>query len=194
MASKSNRPAAAADGADELPARVLRRFRIVFNAVRNHFRMVESKAGVSGAQVWALGVLAERPGIGVSELARAMRVHQSTASNLLRVLVDGGLVSSRRTEADRRAVELFLTPRGRRVLAKAPQPLTGLLPLALGRLDPATLARLGRDLGRLVRELGVEAGGEDVLIGASPEEEAAEREAPPAPARRPRSPARRPGA
>ena len=47
--------------------RVLRRFRLVFNAVKTHFREVEKKAGISGAQLWALHVVHEHPGIGVGE-------------------------------------------------------------------------------------------------------------------------------
>jgi len=136
-------------------ARVLRRFRLVFNAVKSHFRAVETKAGISGAQLWALSVVAARPGIGVGELARAMDIHQSTASNLLRPLLEGKLVLAERGGADRRAVQLHATARGAKVLAKAPGPFSGVLPEALGRLDQRTLARLDRDLAVLIAELGV---------------------------------------
>ncbi|HWJ96252.1 MAG TPA: MarR family transcriptional regulator, partial [Telluria sp.] len=56
------------DSAEELvPAtRVLRQFRIVFNAVKTHFRQVEREAGVGGAQLWALSVIERTPGIGVT--------------------------------------------------------------------------------------------------------------------------------
>ncbi|HBZ08040.1 MAG TPA: MarR family transcriptional regulator, partial [Massilia sp.] len=71
--------------------RVLRQFRIVFNAVKNHFRQVERDAGLGGAQLWALSVIAQSPGIGVTDLARALDIHQSTASNLVRALGSRGL-------------------------------------------------------------------------------------------------------
>ncbi len=147
-------------------ARVLRRFRLVFNAVKTHFRAVETKAGISGAQLWALSVVHDHPGIGVSELARAMDVHQSTASNLLRVLIDEGMVVAGRDGEDRRSVQLKTTPRGARALSKAPGPFTGVLPDALGRLDARTLARLDRDLGRLIEELGADERGAGILIGS----------------------------
>lgn len=70
-------PAPAQEALDEPAARVLRQFRVVFNAVRTHFRAVEKQAGVAGAQLWALSVAGQRPGLGVSELARAMDIHQS---------------------------------------------------------------------------------------------------------------------
>ncbi|WP_332823750.1 MarR family winged helix-turn-helix transcriptional regulator [Ramlibacter sp.] len=148
------------------PARVLRRFRLVFNAIKAHFRSVEKKAGISGAQVWALSVVRDQPGIGVGDLARAMDVHQSTASNLLRALIDAGLVVSGRGAADRRAVQLQVTPKGQRILKKAPGPFTGLLPDALQRLDTATLNRLDRDLGRLIDELGIDERGASFPLGS----------------------------
>jgi DNA-binding MarR family transcriptional regulator len=138
---------------EERAVRVLRRFRIVFNAVRTHFRSMESTAGVSGAQVWALSEVATNPGMGVNQLARAMDIHQSTASNLVRALLDAGLVVSEKGETDRRAVHLHATARGVRTLGKAPPPFTGLLPDALERLDDPTLARMERDLDKLIREL-----------------------------------------
>jgi DNA-binding MarR family transcriptional regulator len=140
----------------EPAARVLRRFRLVFNAVKSHFRAVENKAGISGAQLWALSVIHANPGIGVGDLARAMDIHQSTASNLLRALLDKKLVLAERGGTDRRAVQLQASARGAKVLAKAPGPFAGVLPEALARLDKRTLARLDRDLASVISELGVD--------------------------------------
>jgi DNA-binding MarR family transcriptional regulator len=156
---------ASADALNEPATRVLRRFRLVFNTVKSHFRTVERKAGVAGAQVWALSVVAGEPGIGVSALARAMDVHQSTASNLIKPLLERGLLLADRSGSDRRAVHLRVTPQGARVLRKAPGPFTGVLPDALGHLDAATLARLDRDLGKLIEVLGVTPTGEKEPLG-----------------------------
>ena len=157
--------AVAAVAEPEPAARVLRRFRLVFNAIRSHFRAVEARAGVSGAQLWALSVVQDQPGIGVGGLARSMDIHQSTASNLLRGLIEEGLLVSAKGEADRRAVQLQVTARGRRVLAKAPGPFAGVLPEALSRLDTRTLARLDRDLGRLIEQLGADERGANIPLG-----------------------------
>jgi DNA-binding MarR family transcriptional regulator len=156
---------AAGESLNEPATRVLRRFRLVFNTVKAHFRTVERKAGVAGAQVWALSVVAGEPGIGVGALARAMDVHQSTASNLLKPLLEGGLLVAERSGSDRRAVQLRVTPQGARVLRKAPGPFTGVLPDALAHLDAATLARLDRDLGKLIEVLGVAPHGANVPLG-----------------------------
>jgi DNA-binding MarR family transcriptional regulator len=143
---------ATADGHDP-PARVLRQFRQVFNAVKAHFQQVEKKVGLGGAQVWALSVIRDTPDIGVGELARAMDIHQSTASNLVKGLVERELVSAAKHEGDRRAVRLRLLPAGSRLLRRAPSPFTGVLPAALASLDERTLKRLEADLGKVIREL-----------------------------------------
>lgn len=148
-------------------ARVLRRFRLVFNAVKAHFREVEKKAGVGGAQVWALSVIRTDPGISVGDLARAMDIHQSTASNLVRSLVALDLIQRVRGGADRRGVQLQATPAGLKVLRKAPGPFAGVLPEALESLDAATLARLDRDLGRLIGVLGADERGAGIPLGQS---------------------------
>lgn len=137
----------------EPATRVLRRFRSVFNAVKTHFQQVEKKAGVGGAQLWAMSVIQTRPGIGVGELAKAMDIHQTTASNLVRAMVAADLVTASRDGPDRRATQLRVTPAGGRVLKKAPGPFSGVLPEALSALDADTLARLDRDLGTLLEKL-----------------------------------------
>jgi DNA-binding MarR family transcriptional regulator len=136
--------------------RVLRRFRMVFNAVKSHFQQVEKKAGIGGAQVWALSVIRDQPDIGVSGLAEAMDIHQSTASNLVKALLQAGYVEAVRGTRDRRAVMLRLLAPGHAVLARVPGPFAGVLPDALGRLDASTLRRLDEDLGRLIAILQVD--------------------------------------
>lgn len=135
---------------------VLRQFRIVFNTVRSHFQQIERQSGLGGAQLWTLSILAQRPGIGIGDLAEAMDVHQSTASNLVRVLVRKGLAVSNRDLDDRRAVNLTVSEAGRSVLAVAPGPFAGVLPDALVRLDEQTLQQLMAGLSVLIEQLNVE--------------------------------------
>ena len=151
-------PAEHVDGVDPIdpvdpPTRVLRRFRLVFNAVKTHFQQVEKVAGIGGTQLWALSVVDAEPGIGIGGLAQAMDVHQSTASNLVRSLVERELVAATRQGPDRRAVHLRVLPAGRRVLRRAPGPFAGVLTEALASLDAETLARIDDDLGRLIDAL-----------------------------------------
>ncbi len=149
----------------EPAVRVLRQFRLVFNAVKTHFQQVEKKAGVGGAQLWALSIIQSSAGIGVSDLARAMDVHQSTASNLVKALVERELIGTAKAGADRRAVQLRMLPAGSRVLRRAPGPFTGVLPQALASLDAATLARLDKDLAMLIAALGADARAANIPLG-----------------------------
>lgn len=137
----------------EVNARTLRQFRVVFNAVKSHFRQVEKQAGIGGAQLWALSLIAADPGLRVGQLATTMDIHQATASNLVRSLLDAQLVESVRDGKDRRTVRLSATSSGLAVLRKAPGPFSGVLPDALARLDSQTLERLEQDLGELIRIL-----------------------------------------
>ena len=142
-------PAAHALNQDQA-AQVLRQFRVVFAEVRHHFQLVEKQVGIGGAQVWALSVIGRRPGLGMQDLAVAMDIHQSTASNLVRQLIKRDLVRSDRSTADRRAVELHLQPAGIALLASAPGPHEGVLPRALQKLPAQTLNQLQAGLGQLL--------------------------------------------
>lgn len=144
--------------------RVLRQFRLVFNSVKTHFQQLENRAGLGGAQVWALSVVRDRPGLGVNELARAMDVRQPTASNLVKSLGDQDLIEVRRDERDGRAVRLHLRPAGARVLRRAPGPFAGVLPEALASLDAVTLDRLEADLALLIEVLGADERGASIAL------------------------------
>jgi DNA-binding MarR family transcriptional regulator len=137
-------------------ALVLRQFRQVFNALKSHFQRTEKTVGLGGAQVWALSLVREQPGLGLGTLARAMDIHQSTASNLVKTLVERELVAAVREEPDRRTVQLRLLPAGARALRRAPEPTGGLLPIALASLDAGTLARMKVDLATLIQALGAD--------------------------------------
>lgn len=148
----------------ERAVRVLRQFRLVFNTVKSHFQQMEKRAGLGGAQVWALSVIRDRPGIGVNDLARALDVRQPTASNLVKALTELDMIEVRRHERDGRAVMLHLRPAGARVLRRAPGPFTGVLPEALATLDPVTLERLEQDLAVLINVLGADERGANIPL------------------------------
>lgn len=134
---------------------VLKLFRMIVKAVRSHYQQVEGRAGVSGAQLWALASIAESPGIKVGDLARTLAIHQSTASNLLRRLEALGLVVRTRPSDDQRSVRLKLTRSGADALASAPRPLIGVLQQALSDLTPADLDGLKDHLTVLVKAMKI---------------------------------------
>ena len=147
-----------------LATETLRQIRIIIGAVRQHFRTLEEACGVSGAQVWILSAIADQPGITVSGLSEALSVHISTASNMLDKLAKAKLVERRRSDADRRVVNLYLTQQGQDTLKRAPQPLTGLVPDALEKLPEKDLARLHEDLALLIQHMNFV----DLSVGHKP--------------------------
>lgn len=149
---------ASVDGDAASTAQVLRRFRVVFNAVRTHFQQIEKQVGLGGAQVWALSVVRDQPGIGMGGMAKSMDIHQSTASNLIKTLLRRGLISSSKAPEDRRNVRLHILPAGLEVLDQVPGPFEGVLPEALGKLPQSTLHRLDEDLIELIALLKADEG------------------------------------
>ena len=145
--------AAVVDVRHEKMLEVLRQFRVVLGSAKRHYRGVERKCGVSGAQLWALGQIGDRPEISVGELARALAIHQSTASNMLARLQELGLVIRARAGADQRVVRLRLTDKGRGVLRRAPNPFQGVLQQALAAVPAATLQALHRHMTELIRQI-----------------------------------------
>jgi DNA-binding MarR family transcriptional regulator len=132
---------------------VLRSFRIIYGSVRKHFREVQRTCGISGSQLWILHEIAKSQGIGVSDLAVKLSIHQSTCSQLVEKLVRAGYVRKARGSGDQRRVDLALTGAGRRTLARAPAPTEGLLPEAIAELSPAQRRALGRSLDAVIAAL-----------------------------------------
>ncbi|MBE0626554.1 MAG: MarR family transcriptional regulator [Burkholderiales bacterium] len=130
---------------------VLKQFRVLLRSIKRHYQWVEQECGMSGAQLWAMAEIAGAPGIKVSDLARQLGVHLSTASNMLRRLEELGLVKRVRTGRDHRVVQLQLSAKGAKLLQRAPRPLVGILQQALADLPPRRLDSLHAELGEVVR-------------------------------------------
>ncbi len=149
-----------------LELRTLQGFRMIFAAARAHDVDVRRIAGISGSQLWALSEIAAGAGLNVNRLAERMALHQTTASNLINVLVERKLVRRVRDDADQRIVRLHITTDGKKMLLRAPGPYSGLLVDALRNLESEQLTRLRKELGLLVgvmRETRATAAGETLL-------------------------------
>jgi DNA-binding MarR family transcriptional regulator len=140
----------------QLTLAVLKQFRLIYGSVRQHFQQIEETCGVSGSQLWMLHELHEAPGIGVSDLAHRLSIHQTTCSQLVEKLVARGYVVKTRSELDQRRVGLATTKRAAKVLKNAPGPAEGLIPEALLGLSEATLHSLAANLGQLIDGLDLQ--------------------------------------
>jgi DNA-binding MarR family transcriptional regulator len=109
--------------------------------------------------MWELN---DAPGLKVSELSKALSIHQSTASNMLDKLEEKKLVRRERSGPDQRVVRLHLTDKGKDLITTAPKPAQGVLAEALGKLPDGDLRKLEHGLQTLVRTMADVAGSTDI--------------------------------
>lgn len=108
-------------GADEQAIqRSMNAIRSVVRALRINTRAIESKMGMSLAQLFVLQQLSERSANSLNELAERTATHQSSVSVVVRRLVESGYVSRTTSALDRRRLEIEVTPKGRELLVGAP--------------------------------------------------------------------------
>lgn len=138
---------------NQLSLQVLKKFRIIYGSIRQQFREVEQACGVTGSQLWILQEVAKKPGIGISELAERLSIHQSTCSQLVEKLVHRSLVDKARSKEDQRRVGLCLTDEAATILKNAPGPAEGILPEALQALPESALLSLDRALVDVIGQL-----------------------------------------
>jgi DNA-binding MarR family transcriptional regulator len=98
--------------------------------------------GITGGQAALLWAIRTNPGIGVRGLAALEGVSMPAVSVHLDRLEAAGLVARRRSELDRRRVELEVTESGLRILRSARSRRTAWLADRLRRLEPEELERV----------------------------------------------------
>jgi DNA-binding MarR family transcriptional regulator len=113
--------------------------------------------GITGGQAALLHAVRTHPGIGIRGLAELEGVSTPAMTAYVDRLQAAGLVGRRRSERDRRRVELELTAEGARVLRSARSRRTAWLAARLGRLEPEEVARIEDALPALLRLLEDEA-------------------------------------
>jgi len=131
---------------DEVFSAVLRLVRMVQTGMQN----IENDQGLSGSQLWALWQVSAEPGQRVSELAKALHIHPSTASNLIDKLEMRGYVRRQRGGEDNRVVRLHLADAGIRLVKNIPGPMQGRMRHALQDVPPEVLAGLHRGVAVLL--------------------------------------------
>ena len=138
---------------------VLQQFRVIYGTMRRHFRLVEERCGLSGVQMWVLQEVARLPGLGVTELAGRLGVHQSSCSLMVERLVGRGVLVKKKPRGDGRRVGLFLSEAGVGALAALPGAAEGVLPAALAGLPEVVIKTLKINLDELIHHLPGSDGG-----------------------------------
>lgn len=152
---------------------VINSLRRITQALRLSSSVVQTKLGITGAQLFVLQQLADNPVSSLRELQTRTFTDQSSVSVVVSRLVTAGHVTRKRSKTDARRIELTLTPSGRALLRKAPE-------LAQTKLVEELRAIVARDLKTTAVVL------ERVARAVAPDEETAMFFEPPVGAKRTR--------
>jgi DNA-binding MarR family transcriptional regulator len=152
-ADRRHHTAAALDGV----RRVVRALRVAAGGA-------EAATGLTAAQLFVLQAVRAAPACSLTDVAARTMTDRTSVRAVVDRLVERGLVERRPSQADRRRVELAVTPAATAVLARAPHPPTRRLLDGLGALDDRDLAALARGLGALVRTMGLDDGPASMLF------------------------------
>ena len=111
------------------------------------------EAGISMGQFWTLHLISSLGSVQMSTVARHLALSAPTVCAKVDELEDAGLVVRQRSERDRRAVELSVTAKGRRVEARVWAGIGGLMGEAARELPPGDVATAVRVFQELHRRL-----------------------------------------
>ena len=143
------RPVAKGRGADDLVSSVHDVIRLTSRRAQTELEA----EGISMGQFWALRLVSKLGPASVSTVAHHLSVSCPTVSAKVDQLEAAGLVRRHRSESDRRAVEISLTPKGRRIEAKVWARVAHLVAVAARRVPPEDLATAVRVFDEMARQL-----------------------------------------
>ena len=129
--------------------------RAVVRALRINTRAIELEIGISLAQLFVLQQVAHRPATSLNDLAERTATHQSSVSVVVRRLVDRGLVTRRADTADKRRIQIELTPAGEKLLVGAPETIQVRLMSALEQLPGEERKQLAHLLSKWLDAAGI---------------------------------------
>jgi len=130
--------------------------RSIVRALRINTRAIELKMGISLAQLFVLQQLAERAADSLNDLAERTATHQSSVSVVVRRLVERGYVTRTSSSADKRRIEIALTPQGRELLTGAPTTIQTQMMAAMSRMAPNDREALADLLEKWLREAKID--------------------------------------
>ena len=142
----------------------LQSIRALVAALHESARAVEHSTGVTNAQLFILRELATSDGLSINDLASRALTGQNAISTIVTRLGGRGLVRRQRARDDGRRVLVSLTPAGRRLVERAPEPPTARLMAALVSMTPEAVAQLGRSVQALIVAMGAHAGAAGMLF------------------------------
>ncbi|MBW4984898.1 MarR family transcriptional regulator [Mameliella sp. CS4] len=97
--------------------------RRILRATELYGRELKQTSGITAVQFRVLQIISERSHATAKEISVRMRVSQATVTSLVDKLVRQDMVVREKSEQDRRQTNIHITPKGRRTLDEAPDPL-----------------------------------------------------------------------
>lgn len=116
----------------------------VVKASLNRVQPTLSTEGITMGQFWALHTVSALESASLNTVARYLGVSSPTLCASLDQLEASGLVRRTRSAKDRRAIELTLTPRGRKVEVRVWEEVARVMSVAAQDLSPTDLAAAQR--------------------------------------------------
>jgi len=135
---------------------IMDNIRRVFQILNEQSQRIKQETGLTGPQLWAIGVIHEHGPINISDIARRMYLHPTTVLGIIDRLEARGLVSRNRSKDDRRVIWLELTQDGQDFVQSVPEVIQGLLGARLEGIALNDLAEIDEGIGHLVKIFGVQ--------------------------------------
>jgi DNA-binding MarR family transcriptional regulator len=130
---------------------IMQSLRRIFKAIQVYSQEVSQKFGITGPQLWTLKALSANGSLPLGQLSKMMYLHPSTITGVVDRLEKKGYVVRDRVHEDRRVVMVQLTPNGRKVIRKAPNPIQGKMIYGLRKLNREDLNFIYHSVERLVK-------------------------------------------
>ncbi len=137
----------------ELELRALLAARALVDRMRTLYRELEQTTGAPISLHRALNGIGAEPGIQASQLAATLGMQRPAISHLLRTMAERGWIERVRAAADQRAVRVYLTAAGEKMLQLTAGRAVGMLQRSVRALGDADVERLAVALPLLVQQL-----------------------------------------
>lgn len=129
---------------------IMQSLRRIFKAIQDYSHEVSNKFGITGPQLWALKTISQNGKLSLGELTKKMYLHPSTITGVVDRLEKKGYVSRDRGQGDRRVINVQLTPQGKKLVKRAPNPVQGKMIYGLRRLKKEKLNSIYDSVNKLV--------------------------------------------
>lgn len=135
---------------------IVQSLRRIFKSIQDYSHEVSDKFGITGPQLWTLKTVSANGSLSLGELSKRMYLHPSTITGVVDRLEKKGYVSRDRGQEDRRVIKVQLTPKGKKLVKRTPNPVQGKMIYGLKKLKREELNSLYDSVRKLVEIMEVQ--------------------------------------